>query len=116
MHEELLPVLRDLEFASPVRVEVSEQSGTWWIQVVGTIGMVGHVPGPSADVCFAADRVQDWVVECLPELGLPAVWPECPEHPGTHPLSATCPDGIPVWTCPRSSTVHARIGELTGGV
>ena len=33
-----------------------------------------------------ADHSWEWAVEALSVVGLPAVWPECPLHPDSHPL------------------------------
>ena len=56
-----------------------------------------------------ADQVQEFVLEELGRLGLPATWPECPEHPGSHPLT---PRLGPCWVCPKSGDAIAAIGEL----
>ncbi|WP_436521698.1 hypothetical protein [Actinoplanes sp. HUAS TT8] len=116
--EALRPAVHDINTASPVRVVRVESTppgaDECWLQIVGTIGLIGIAPGHN--VAGATDQLHDWVLECLPELGFPAVWPECPEHPATHPLSAGAVHGEPVWICPRTQTVHARIGQLAGGV
>ncbi|AEV82798.1 hypothetical protein ACWT_1779 [Actinoplanes sp. SE50] len=125
---ELRPILRDLRVASPMRVTVAETTGRgsggaaasgqpeFWLRVAGASGLVGHVPHPADPlyqrVATAADQLHDWLLECLPELGLPAVWPECPEHPATHPLTVGIADDVPVWKCPRTGTVHAELGAL----
>jgi hypothetical protein len=59
-----------------------------------------------------ADQVQEWAVEALWSAGEPAVWPHCPQHPDTHPLTATVAQDGAVWACPKSGAVVARIGEL----
>ncbi|WP_127939789.1 hypothetical protein [Nonomuraea polychroma] len=69
----------------------------------------GDTPHQVADL---ADQVQEWAVEALWLEGLPAVWPECPAHPDTHPLSATVTGGVAVWACPQTKTVIAAIGGL----
>ncbi|MFC3991044.1 hypothetical protein [Actinoplanes siamensis] len=122
--EELQPIVHDVNRCSPVRVVVREppvrdRSGSaLWVRVAGASGAIGFVPQPGAALVertfTQADQVHDWVLECLPELGFPAVWPECPEHPGTHPLGVVLRDGVVVWACPRSGTVHARVGGLGG--
>jgi hypothetical protein len=48
------------------------------------------------------DQVQEFIHEELAVLGRPAVWPECPAHPGSHPLIAVLSDGDAVWACPRT--------------
>jgi hypothetical protein len=59
-----------------------------------------------------ADQVQEFVLEELGRLGLPATWPECPEHPGSHPLTPTLGSGGPHWVCPKSGDIVSAIGEL----
>ncbi|HEY3556684.1 MAG TPA: hypothetical protein VGL05_04455 [Kribbella sp.] len=63
-------------------------------------------------VVHVADQVQDFVHEELGRLGLPATWPECPEHPASHPLTPALPAGIPSWQCPKSSRTVSTIGNL----
>jgi hypothetical protein len=64
------------------------------------------------DVADLAEQVQGWAVEALWGEGLPAVWPQCPTHPDTHPLTADVDRGSAVWRCPRSGTVIAPVGRL----
>jgi hypothetical protein len=117
--EELRPILHDVNTASPVRVRAAPgdpQVAALWLEVAGTSGCTGFVPLPGetlAERTFrAADQLHDWILECLPELGLPAVWPECPEHPARHPLQVGVRADVPVWLCPHTGTSHARVGEL----
>jgi hypothetical protein len=83
LSEALTPVLRDLE-----------QSGA-----------------PRPDVALAADQVQEWAVEALWLAGRPATWPECPEHPDAHPITAMY-DHRAVWVCPRTRHLISGIGQL----
>jgi hypothetical protein len=39
-------------------------------------------------------------------------WPECPQHPNSHPLEPDESQGLVVWTCPASGDVVAPVGEL----
>jgi hypothetical protein len=65
-------------------------------------------------VADLADQVQEREAEALAEAGRPAAWPECPEHPASHPLApAVAGDGGSVWRCPRSGTPVCAIGELS---
>lgn len=122
MSDELSPIITDINTTSPVRVELAEAPHEYpgapahWVRVTGTTGMIGyapHAPDPLAQrIATAADQVHDWILECLPELGFPALWPECPGHPGTHPLTVALNDEVPVWACPRTGIVVAPVGEL----
>jgi hypothetical protein len=63
-------------------------------------------------IASLADQLQEPVVEYNPGVGLPAVWPSCPEHPNTHALEATVIDDRAWWKCPRTGTPVAEIGDL----
>jgi hypothetical protein len=59
-----------------------------------------------------ADQIQEWAVEELNRLGKPAVWPECPEHPDSHPLDPVYDGTHAVWRCPKTGHTVSPIGEL----
>jgi hypothetical protein len=69
---------------------------------------------PAAEqVAALADQVQEWEVEALAAAGRPATWPQCPEHPASHPLEpAVSADGGAIWRCPRSGLAVCAIGKL----
>lgn len=135
-------VLHDLRAEGAVLPRVSVAAG---------YGLMLHEPdgsghgvrwpesGSAADrLANLADQVQEWAVEALWSAGVPAVWPHCPQHPNSHPLSATvaasdagsafdagaaadaaaadadAAASAAVWTCPKSGAVVARVGELPG--
>jgi len=52
-----------------------------------------------------ADQVQDFIIEELWTLGRSTSWPECPDHPNTHPLRAHMVDGAGMWICHRNGRV-----------
>ncbi|MDX6263026.1 MAG: hypothetical protein QOH84_4714 [Kribbellaceae bacterium] len=70
------------------------------------------VPAPERLV-HVADQIQDFVHEELGRLELPATWPECPEHPASHPLTPELTSSGPSWVCPKSTHTIAPIGELS---
>ncbi|GII84629.1 hypothetical protein Ssi03_26190 [Sphaerisporangium siamense] len=126
MHEELAaalePVLRDLRTTCVVPFEIREPSGLYWDGLAGAMfyGPDGSGQGvsvtPGADpveqTAWLADQVQEWAVEALWAAGLPAVWPHCPAHPDSHPLTAEAKNGRAAWFCPRTGEQIALIGEL----
>ncbi|MBA2716504.1 MAG: hypothetical protein H0U51_05530 [Propionibacteriales bacterium] len=59
-----------------------------------------------------ADQIQDAEVEALAAVSRSAVWPECPRHPNSHPLSAIVRDDVAVWACKVIDGVIAPIGAL----
>lgn len=67
---------------------------------------------PAEQVRELADQAQEWAVEALNRVGLSAVWPECPWHPRSHPLSAGVDGDRAVWRCPRDEREAAEIGRL----
>ncbi len=64
-------------------------------------------------VVQVADVFQKEIVEALSALGRPATWPECPDHPDSHPLKPQGLDGTAMWLCPLSGRPIAPIGRLT---
>jgi len=64
-------------------------------------------------LAHTADAVADWLVECLPTAGYPALWPICPLHPNTHPLEARADHSTAAWICPKTNEPVARVGELS---
>lgn len=58
---------------------------------------------PAERVAQLAEQVQEWEVEQLCWAGRSATWPECSEHPGSHPLEPTVAGGVAVWRCPGRS-------------
>jgi hypothetical protein len=128
----LEPVLRDLRTTGAIVPDVVEEAHDdrgpecvpAWIQPPGTAGSVVAgsqsirvllgVPLPErlADV---ADQLQEWEVEELAAAGRPATWPQCPEHPDSHPLAPQARGEQAVWSCPRSGQVIAIIGALPTG-
>jgi hypothetical protein len=70
------------------------------------------LPAPERLV-HIADQIQEFVSEELGRLELPATWPECPEHPASHPLTPELTSSGPAWVCPKSADTIAPIGELS---
>jgi hypothetical protein len=91
--------------------------GVWLREADGAGTVVTVGPGGSAvdAIVSLADEVQEWAVEALFAVGLPPVWPECPDHPDSHPLDPRRRGGVAVWQCPRSGVVVAQIGSLESG-
>ncbi|MER6510461.1 hypothetical protein ABT158_26810 [Nonomuraea sp. NPDC001636] len=117
----LLPVLRDLRATCGVRPDLREETplrgGERVLMLFAPDGSgvglrLGVAGGPAEQVADLADQAQEWAVEALWGQGLPAVWPECPEHPGTHPLAATVVDGVATWSCPHTRAPVAAVGRL----
>ncbi len=68
---------------------------------------------PGLRLADLAEHVQDWEVEALAAAGRPATWPECPDHPRSHPLEPGADSAErAVWRCPRSRRAVCAIGGL----
>jgi hypothetical protein len=63
---------------------------------MGVSAMAGE-PLPKR-IASVADQVQEWAIEAHWHASRPATWPECPEHPGSHPL-ATRQGCTPIAPC-----------------
>jgi hypothetical protein len=119
-------VLRDLRAADAivpeVRYEALEDRGPDYVcaviglpgQSLGSLGVWVAAGSSTAErVAGLAEQVQEWEVEALAAAGQPATWPECPEHPASHPLEpVVSADGGASWRCPRSGTAVGAIGGL----
>jgi hypothetical protein len=127
MHEELVaalePVCRDLRAGCAVAPDIREGSSEHYGDVLAGADFYGPdgsgqgvsvVLGgdPAEQIASVADQVQEWAVEALWTAGLPAVWPHCPSHPDSHPLTARVKNGRAAWFCPPTGELVAWIGEL----
>lgn len=126
----LAPLLRDLDAghvpeprlddAADVFPGVDQATSVLLCEPDGSgmmVSITADAPYPE-QLARLADQVQEWAVEFLWSLGKSAVWPQCPEHPDSHPLQAQVVDeytkaASAVWRCPKSGNVVALIGELT---
>jgi hypothetical protein len=115
------PVLRDLRTSGAIVPDVREQAWDddpdFVFAFIGSdssgLGIRVELGLPAAErVADLADQVQEWEVEELAAEGRPATWPECPEHPDSHPLAPVVRDSDAVWSCPRSGHVIQPIGAL----
>ncbi|MFO6454384.1 MULTISPECIES: hypothetical protein [unclassified Aeromicrobium] len=122
LREAMAPVLRDLTRAEliPPRIEESDwsddpdQPSAMLFAPDGTghgISVLRSTPEPER-VAWAADQVQEWVIESILWGSAPTNWPPCPRHPVNHPLEPCAMDGESVWTCPTDHTVLGVIGSL----
>jgi hypothetical protein len=122
------PVLRDLEVSGAivpdVRYEAHADEGRdgregvhAWIKGDDTSGWDVWTPteesSPAEQVWWLAHKVQEWEIEELWHEGRSTTWPECPEHPNSHPLEPGIDgDDTAVWRCPISQHISCPIGEL----
>ena len=123
LRETLAPVLRDIQASGAIppiiREETPDPVGDEFVSVMlwsadGT-GAGVHVPaGPAVAerVARLADQVQEWEIEELVAAGRPAVWPECPDHPDSHPLEPVADAETAVWRCPRAGRVISQVGAF----
>jgi hypothetical protein len=119
--EALPPVLRDLEDSGSVLPEIlddrwggAEQATAMLYSAGGSgQGVSASIADSLAErVASVADQVQEWAIEELRSLGRPTNWPQCPEHPESHPLAAVVTGDRPTWACPKTGHVICEIGQL----
>ena len=117
----LAPVLADLTGATASNPRFEDVD--WPLE--GTVATMLFLPGAGGagvwiakgadrtdQVVGVADQVQQWAVEALWGSGRSPVWPECPEHPDSHPLMPIEQSGAAVWVCPVSHDEIRAIGSF----
>lgn len=125
LREAAAPVLRDIVASGAIGLDLREEARAdrgdeivcaWASTSDGVTGVDIWVSlGSSAAerVAELAEQLQEWEVEALWAVGRSATWPECPEHPASHPLEPVVEGGDgAVWRCPRSGDVICAIGAL----
>lgn len=117
----LTPVLADLIHATSLTPEFRDID--WPIpETAATMLCLADAGGAGVSITSGADRtdqvvsladqVQDWAVEALWAARRSPVWPECPDHPDSHPLRAIKQNGLAIWVCPVSLSEICQIGSL----
>ncbi|GAA3597380.1 hypothetical protein [Kribbella ginsengisoli] len=115
-------VVRDLRNTGGIELRISDEPATsdpgyesvlllsgrrWSTGLLAPLGLTDD-----ERLVHVADQVQEFVFEELARLELPVTWPECPEHPASHPLTPVLTSGPPSWQCPKSGDTVAPIGRL----
>jgi hypothetical protein len=122
------PILHDLEASGAIVPEILYQTtGNYsrdgregvTTDIARDGGHGGNVWIPTEEcssaeqVSWAAEELQEWEIHELWEAGRPATWPECPQHPSSHPLGPGTDDmDTAVWRCPSTQQVICAIGAL----
>jgi hypothetical protein len=104
------PVIEDVDWP-----DLETQIGATLRSDFGQLGVsIVATDSEDAQLVSLADQIQEFVHEqVLHKAGLPVVWPECPLHPGSHPLQAVEDDLVgPAWQCARLGRTIARVGDL----
>jgi hypothetical protein len=129
LRENLEPIVRDMRTTGAIVPDVLEEAHDdagpdrvpAWIQPpasagshsVGSQGIYIQVDlSPPERLADLADQIQEWEVEELAAAGRSATWPECPQHPHSHPLAPAAYGAQATWCCPVSGQVIAAIGAL----
>lgn len=98
------PALDDPDYDSFWLLSSTEGSQT-------RIVVLKDLPRIVQDVAVA-EQLQEFVIEERATHGLTAAWPDCPEHPATHPLNAVEAGDHAVWVCPKSGASHGLIESV----
>jgi len=124
--ESVGPVLRDIEASGAILPRIKEETyegvgdefASVWVWGSDGTGMGLVMPSERLAAersVRMAEQVQEWEIEELAAAGRSATWPECPDHPNSHPLDPMVDDqNRAVWRCPRSGDVICEIGTLAG--
>ena len=120
----LAPVLADLTSGTPLTPEFRDDDWSGMQGVAATMIFLGGSgtgisinvgDGRTQQMVSLADQIQVAVVEALWSAGRAPVWPECPEHPDSHPLRPIERTGVAIWVCPSSQDEIGPIGSLDRG-
>ena len=123
VREAAAPVLRDIATSGAIGLDLREEARAdrgdeivyaWMSRADGVTGVdiwISLGSSLAERVAELAEQLQEWEVEALWAAGRSATWPECPEHPNSHPLEPAVVGG-PVWRCPRSGDLICAIGAL----
>lgn len=122
VREAAAPVLRDMAATGPIVLDVREEAHAdngsdvvcaWVRSSLGNaaMGISIYLASPvTKRVAELAEQLQEFELEELCAAGRSATWPECPEHPDSHPLEPAVRDDAAMWLCPRSGDVICAIG------
>jgi hypothetical protein len=123
VREAAAPVLRDIAASGAIGLDLREEARAdrgdeivyaWMSGADGVTGVdiwISLGSSIAERVAELAEQLQEWEVEALWAAGRSATWPECPQHPNSHPLEPAVAGG-PVWRCPRSGDTICAIGAL----
>ena len=125
----LEPILHDLRISGAIVPKILEEAhddlgpdyvsawikspdGAGWGDLGGQGIRVEVSLPPPERLADLADQLQEWEVEELAAAGRSATWPECPQHPNSHPLAPRASGDQATWCCPASGQIIGVIGAL----
>jgi len=122
LSEALAPVLRDLASSGALLPDIRDEQ---WSGFDGQVTAMLYGPDDSGQGVFvmagsrcrresrrSRARSRKWAIEARWHADKSASWPECPEHPRSHPLAPVLCEDRPVWTCPRTGHLICGVGQL----
>ena len=120
------PALADLERSRPGLLRLGPAPGSvpavdpWgndvsslWLWETGGQGTGVWLGEPEEDASAALFRASEAVQEAAIE-AVRGAWPECPDHPDSHPLELHDAGNGPAWACPLTGRSLGPVGELPG--
>lgn len=125
LREACAPALADLERSRPGLLHLgpapdgvppvdpwgNDVSILWLWETGGRAGTGIWLGDPDEQLWQAVLRATETVQEAATD-AVWGAWPECPDHPDSHPLDPLLTDGVPAWVCPASRRTVSRVGEL----
>ena len=117
LRADLDPLLRDMRSNGAIVPDVLEAAHEFCVQSPDGAGspwsirVQAGLPPPER-LAGLADQLQEWEIEELAAAGRPATWPECPQHPDTHPLAPQARGDQATWCCLASGQLISGIGAL----
>jgi hypothetical protein len=124
--EFMTPIIRDIEATAGIVPDVEDISWDPDPEAVSVIiGKAGIKQqgvriwlnlSPAERLADLARQVQEWQIETQWRVGGDTSWPNCPIHPGRHPMAAEVRGESASWCCPELGTAVGKIGELDAAI
>jgi hypothetical protein len=125
LREACAPALADLERSRPGVLRPGSAPGSApavdpWGNDVSSLWLWEAQGGSGTGIWLGDPDEQPWeavlrATETVQDAAIDAVWgawPECPDHPDSHPLTPDLAEEVAVWTCPATRRRVSKVGEF----